>query len=108
MPQYVNLGMVESGCSKIDEGINQFTDVKNCITEAASLLDHNSLRFGGVNSTLEEQLELLRTQLEKCNSINDGVTSTIRSNAQAQYVEYQAWLEEQRNKNNNTNKGGNN
>ena len=64
MPQYVNLGMVDSGCSKIDEGINQFTDAKNCITEAMALLDHNSLRFGGVNSTLEEQLEILKSQLD--------------------------------------------
>ena len=100
MPQYVNLGMVNSGCSKIDEGINQFTDAKNYITEAMSLLDHNSLRFGGVNSTLEEQLEILKTQLDKCNSMNDGVTSTIRSNAQAQYQEYQNWLEAQRNQQN--------
>lgn len=95
MPQYVNLGMVESGCSKIDEGINQFTDAQKCITEATALLDHNSLRFGGVNSSLEEQLDILKTQLDKCNSINEGVTSTIKSNAQAQYEEYQAWLEEQ-------------
>ena len=100
MPQYVNLGMVDSGCSKIDEGINQFTDAKNCITEAMALLDHNSLRFGGVNSTLEEQLEILKSQLDKCNSMNDGVTSTIRSNAQAQYQEYQNWLEAQRNQQN--------
>jgi paraquat-inducible protein B len=100
MPQYVNLGMVDSGCSKIDEGINQFTDVKNCITEAMALLDHNSLRFGGVNSTLEEQLEILKSQLDKCNSMNDGVTSTIRTNAQAQYQEYQNWLEAQRNQQN--------
>lgn len=98
MPQYVNLGMVESGCKKIDEGINQFADVKKCIAEAATLLDHNSLRFGGVNSTLEEQLDILNTQVEKCDNTNDGVTSTIRSNAQAQYAEYQAWLEEQRKK----------
>ena len=56
----------------------------------------NSLRFGGVNSTLEEQLELLKTQLEKCNSMNEGVTATIKSNAQAQYAEYQEWLEAQR------------
>lgn len=96
MPQYVNLGMVNSGCSKIDEGINMFTEAKNCITEASTLLDHNSLRFGGVNSTLEEQLELLKTQLEKCNSMDEGVTATIKSNAQAQYAEYQEWLEAQR------------
>lgn len=96
MPQYVNLGMVDSGCSKIDEGINQFTDAKNCIIEAMSLLDQNSLRFGGVNSTLEEQLDILNTQLEKCNSMNDGVTETIKSNARAQYAEYQEWLEAQR------------
>ena len=44
---------------KYDEGINQFTDAKKCITEATALLDHNSLRFGGVNSTLEEQLDIL-------------------------------------------------
>lgn len=99
MPQYVNLGMVESGCSKIDEAISLFADAKSCITDAYSVLDHNSLKFGGVNSTLEEQLDILQTQLDKCSSMNDGVTSTIRSNAQAQYEEYQAWLEEQRNKN---------
>ena len=44
----------------------------------------------------DKQLEILKTQLDKCNSMNDGVTSTIRSNAQAQYQEYQNWLEAQR------------
>ena len=98
MPQYVNIGMVESGCSKIDEAISLFNDAKNCINDAAAVLDHNSLRFGGVNSTLEEQLDILRTQLDKCNNMNDGVTATIRANAQAQLAEYNAWLEEQRKK----------
>ena len=97
MPQYVDLGMVESGCSKIDEAIAQFNDAKNSITDATTYLDHNSLKFGGINSTLEEQLDILKTQLDKCNSMNDGVTSTIRANAQAQLEEYNAWLEEQRN-----------
>ena len=96
MPQYVDIGMVESGCSKIDEAIAQFNDAKNCINDATTYLDHNSLRFGGINSSLEEQLDLLKTQLAKCDSNNDGVTSTIRANAQAQLAEYNAWLEEQR------------
>ena len=49
------------------------------------------------NYSVLEQLEILKSQLDKCNSMNDGVTSTIRSNAQAQYQEYQNWLEAQRN-----------
>ncbi len=98
MAQYVNLGMVESGCSKIDEAINLFNDAKTCISDASTVLDHNSLRFGEINSSLEEQLDILKTQIDKCKNMNDGVTSTIRSNAQAQYEEYQAWLNERNKK----------
>ena len=98
MAQYVDLGMVETGCDKIDEAINLFSEAKTCIGDASSLLDQNTLRFGGINSTLEEQLDILKTQVDKCKNMNDGVTATIRSNAQAQYEEYQAWLNEQNNK----------
>lgn len=98
MAQYVDLGMVQSGCSKIDEAISLFDNAKAYISDASTYLDQNSLRFGGINSTLEEQLSLLRTYVDKCKNMNDGVTSTIRSNAQAQYEEYIAWLNEQKNK----------
>lgn len=98
MPQNVNLGMVDAGCSKIDEAINLYSNAKNCINGATELLDRNSLKFGGINSTLEAQLDILRTQLDKCTNMNEGVTSTIKANAQAQYEEYMAWLQEQKEK----------
>lgn len=98
MPQNVNLGMVDVGCSKIDESITLYNNAKNCINEATELLGCNSLKFGGVNSTLDAQLDILRSNLDKCSNMNDGVTSTIKANARAQYDEYMAWLQEQNNK----------
>lgn len=101
MARYVDLGAVSSGCQKIDAAIDMYTTVKSYIDAAATYLDHNSLRFGEINSSLDEQLEILKDQINKCKDINSGVTSTILANAQAQYEEYQAWLRsiEEANKN---------
>lgn len=94
MPQYVDLGAVEAGCSQIDEAIEMFDNVKSGIENATSLLNCNNLKFGDINSSLDETLDILKSQVQKCSQINDGVTSTIRANAQAQYEEYMAWLRE--------------
>ena len=95
MPQYVDLGAVAAGCAQIDSAIAMFSTAKASIDNASSMLDHNSLRFGSINSSLEEQLDELRTQTGKCSDMNSGVTSTIMANAQAQYEEYMAWLRAQ-------------
>lgn len=99
MPKDVNLGMVSRGCKKIDKAIEMYQDVESKISNASSLLSSNRLKFGDIGSSLEEQLDILRSQVEKCESINDGVTATIMANAQAQHQEYIAWVESQKKKN---------
>lgn len=88
MARYVDLSAVESGCLEIDKAIEWYEEVKSKIAMASELLGENHLQFGRINSSLTEQLDILKSQVEKCSAINDGVTSTIRSNAQAQYQEY--------------------
>lgn len=92
MAQYVDLGAVANGCRKIDSAIDKYQNVISCIENATSYLDHNNLRFGQINSSLDEQLDTLKSQIAKFSDMNSGVTSTITANAQAQYEEYQAWL----------------
>ncbi len=98
MAQYVDLAAVEAGCSEIDNAIEMFNNVKSGIDNAMSLLNCNNLQFGDINSSLDAELDLLKTQVQKCSQINDGVTTTIRANAQAQYEEYMAWLRSQEEK----------
>lgn len=101
MARYVDLSAVSSGCQKIDAAIDMYTTVKNYIDVATTYLDHNNLRFGGINSSLDEQLNILKTQINQAKDMNNGVTATILANAQNQYEEYQAWLKsiEEANKN---------
>lgn len=99
MTQYVDLGAVDAGCSEIDNAIDLYIDVKSKIESATSLLDCNSLKFGLFgSSSLEEQLDILKSQVDKCNSINDGVTSTIRARAQAQYNQWKSEQEAKKRK----------
>lgn len=95
MVQYVDLGAVEAGCSQIDDAIDMFNNVKAGLENATSLLNCNNLQFGDINSSLDIELDVLKSQVQKCSQINDGVTATIRANAQAQYEEYMAWLRSQ-------------
>lgn len=105
MATYVDLDAVESGCTQIDRAIEQYDIVQQKLNNATSLLGNNNLKFGDINSSLDEQLDILISQVEKCSVINDGVTDIIRANAQEQYKEYQEYLESLK-KNNNT--GSNN
>lgn len=101
MPTPIDLEAVEAGCRQIDEAIEQYATVQQKLGDATNLLDNNNLKFGDINSSLNEQLDILRGEIDKCSVINEGVTATIRANAQAQYEEYQAylrWLNEQKNK----------
>lgn len=91
--QDVNLSMVSAGCETIDSAIDRFSDVKTKMIEAFTLLDQNHLRFGDINSSLSSQLEELADQTIKCSVMNDGITSTIRENAQRQHEQYLSWLE---------------
>ena len=93
MAKYINLDGVAAGCSKIDKGIDMYQEVERKIANAASLLGNNNLSFGDIGSSLEEQLDILKSQVEKCSVINEGITATIMSNAQAQYQEYRDSLE---------------
>ena len=95
--QNVDLGMVDSGSNEIDRAIELYENVYASIDNASGLLDKNSLKFGDIGSSLDEKLDLLRADIKKCSSINDGVTSTIRSNAQDQYNDYMAYLESLKN-----------
>lgn len=100
MATYVDLDAVEAGCTEIDRAIEQYDIVKQKLDNATSLLDNNNLKFGGINSSLDEQLDILVSQVEKCSVINDGVTDTIRARAQAQYNEYQEYLQSLKKNNN--------
>lgn len=88
MTSFVDLDAVEKGCSVIDNALERYATVIKKISDAAGYLGTNSLRFGDINSSLDEQLEILMTQIEECSAMNVGLTSTIRSNAQAQYSNY--------------------
>lgn len=103
MPQKVDLAAVEAGCKLIDDAIELFNSVKSGIENATSLLNCNNLKFGDINSSLDVELDILKSHVQKCSQINDGVTSIIRANAQAQHEEYMAWL---RSLEENKNKGG--
>lgn len=98
----VDLAAVNAGCKQIDEAIEQYDKVLQKLSDGTSLLDNNNLKFGDINSSLDEQLDILRSEIEKCSVINEGVTATIRNNAQEQYEEYQAYLASLK-KNNNDN-----
>lgn len=102
--QDVDLGMVSAGCETIDSAIDRFSDVKTKMIEAFTLLDQNHLRFGDINSSLSSQLEELADQTIKCSVMDEGVTATIRANAQRQHEQYLAWLAAQREQNNDTKK----
>lgn len=97
MATYVDLGEVKAGCAKIDKAIDMFTNVNNSLTNAMELLDCNNLKFGDINSSLEEQLDILSLQVTKCVEMNDGVTATIRAAAEEQYREYLESLKKEKN-----------
>lgn len=69
-----------------------FENVKTCIINATEYLGYNSLRFGDIDSSLEEQLENLIAQVKTCIEMSEGVTATIRAKAETQYQEYQEYL----------------
>ena len=65
MPQKVDLAAVEAGCKQIDDAIDLFNNVKAGIENATSLLNCNNLKFGDINSSLDVELDVLKSQVQK-------------------------------------------
>ena len=61
MPQYVDLGMVESGCSKIDEAIAQFNDAKN-ILQVGDKVQTYILKFNPTDKRISLSAEEPKTE----------------------------------------------
>lgn len=81
---------VNAGCNQIDTALEQYADIAATIGKASSILNHNSLQFGGECATLEQALDELQIMINKCNMANEGLTAGIRQAANTQQAEWQA------------------
>ena len=85
---------VQAGCNQIDAALERFNEVTSTVGQASSILNHNSLQFGGENAALEQALDELGTMISKSVNANAGLTGQIIAAANAQQAEWEANVRE--------------